>query len=166
MRPRTAAVAAAAAALWVGGAWACPNECSFKGKCNEYNQCECLSGRTGADCSRRLCPLGSAWASVPTAGSDRGHELAECSAAGVCDRSSGECKCFSNFVGESCQRLACPASSRGVECSGHGKCMSMEHYAGTNPNRKTFVYGIDGLSSSLHHQAHLYDEVPCRLVLS
>ncbi len=87
---------------------ACPNDCSFKGTCNVYNQCECFEGFTDADCSRRTCPKGPAWAAPATA-TDEGHQIVECSNAGLCDRRQGTCACFDGFVGNSCQRLACPA---------------------------------------------------------
>jgi hypothetical protein len=93
-------------------ALACPNDCSFKGMCNIYNQCECFEGFTDADCSRRLCPKGPAWA-APAVATDTAHQLIECSNAGVCNRRLGTCECFEGFVGSSCQRLACPASSDG-----------------------------------------------------
>ena len=43
----------------------------------------------------------------------------ECSDAGMCDRSSGECQCFDGYEGSACQRTSCPN-----ECSGHGVCQS------------------------------------------
>lgn len=46
-------------------------------------------------------------------------DFAECSDAGICDRSSGMCECFEGYEGAACQRTTCPNS-----CSGHGQCQS------------------------------------------
>jgi hypothetical protein len=106
---------------------ACPNDCSFKGTCNIYNQCECFAGFTDADCSRRHCPEGPSWA-APAVSVDTGHNILECSAAGMCNRRTGECECFEGFVGSSCQRLACPASggvvTKSLSSTTRGSCES------------------------------------------
>lgn len=49
-----------------------------------------------------------------------GHFYAECSNRGLCDRSTGECVCFTGYEGTACNRTACPNS-----CSGHGVCNSI-----------------------------------------
>lgn len=54
---------------------------------------------------------------------DRAHRYAECSNAGICDRTTGVCQCFNGFEGSSCQRKTCPSNTNGV-CSGHGSCIS------------------------------------------
>ncbi len=51
---------------------------------------------------------------------NKAHALAECSNAGVCDRSTGRCICASPWTGTACDQLACPN-----KCSGHGQCVSM-----------------------------------------
>jgi hypothetical protein len=43
---------------------------------------------------------------------------AECSDAGLCDRSSGTCQCFDGYDGSACQRTSCPN-----DCNGQGTCM-------------------------------------------
>lgn len=55
---------------------ACPNSCSGHGRCNAFDKCECYTqegtawGRrvmyTGADCSQRTCPVGTAFADIST----------------------------------------------------------------------------------------------------
>ncbi len=57
--------------------------------------------------------------------SQTGHEYAECSSSGVCDRSTGECQCFSHFSGAACDRRIFCAN----DCSGHGKCTNLQKSA-------------------------------------
>lgn len=70
-----------------------------------------------------VCPAGLAWSDVPV-GTDDAHQEVECSNAGICDRNTGVCACFTGFEGEACNRRGCPN-----DCSGHGKCYSMKQLA-------------------------------------
>ena len=56
-----------------------------------------------------------------------GHAYAECSNAGICDRSTGTCVCQHGFEGVACQRLTCPSfpGYAGSTCSGHGVCRTL-----------------------------------------
>jgi len=110
------------------------NHCNGHGTCYPPVQCKCFDGYgsdadvtiyRSPDCSKRVCPAGKSWADVPTAATIA-HALAECSDKGMCDRTSGKCACFPGFTGDACQRLACPTSTMGQECSGHGRCQSMK----------------------------------------
>ena len=54
------------------------------------------------------CPSDRAWVDVPTfsASGSVAHAPAECSNAGLCDRTTGRCRCFAGYEGEACQRSA------------------------------------------------------------
>ena len=59
-------------------------------------------------CARRVvlpgtCPTGPAFA-AKTTGTDSAHNSVECSNAGLCDTSTGDCKCFSGHTGIACER--------------------------------------------------------------
>lgn len=100
----------------------CPNKCSGHGVCRAHQRCTCYSTWMGADCSLRQCPYSIAWNDVAY-GDDDAHFYAECSNAGVCDRSTGECTCNDGYEGDACRRLACPDA-----CSGHGVCETTEEW--------------------------------------
>ena len=69
------------------------------------------------------CPSGVSWGSLPT-GVTSAHATTECSSKGLCNRATGQCRCFAGYNGDACQRSACPNS-----CSGHGRCMAMRDMA-------------------------------------
>jgi len=50
----------------------------------------------------------------------------------VCDRKTGECKCFEGYEGKGCRRSTCPES-----CSGHGTCEYIDELAGDYYDRRT-----------------------------
>eukprot|EP01029_Cantina_marsupialis_P027585 TRINITY_DN773057_c0_g1_i1.p1 TRINITY_DN773057_c0_g1~~TRINITY_DN773057_c0_g1_i1.p1 ORF type:complete len:338 (-),score=63.64 TRINITY_DN773057_c0_g1_i1:189-1202(-) len=112
----------------------CPNDCSGHGTCatDGTYKCSCYDGWGSTsdvavykppDCSERICPSGRAWIDLPTSATTA-HALAECSNMGKCDRSVGECSCFTGYTGDACQRTTCPD-----DCNGHGECVSMRMMA-------------------------------------
>lgn len=129
----------------------CPGviACSGHGECLNHPtyQCACSDGWTGADCSERLCPSDLAWFALPEE-HDVAHitTYAECSNAGLCDRSTGVCTCQIGFVGAACARLTCPGISdeHTDGCSGHGKCLDMNSLASlstVNGDLAGYTYG-------------------------
>merc|ERR1719502_978898 len=50
--------------------------------------------------------------------------MVECSNKGLCDRKTGECKCFDNYDGKACERTVCPGN-----CNGRGRCIKQEQLA-------------------------------------
>ena len=111
----------------------CPNDCSGHGTCDTNTKaCSCLDGFGSAsdvavykspDCSLRTCPAGPSLSDVPVAFNEA-HKLAECSNAGLCDRTTGKCLCRDLFTGKACQHIKCPK-----DCSGHGQCKTMARLA-------------------------------------
>jgi len=61
------------------------------------------------------------------------HEYRECSNKGICDRGSGDCKCFEGYHGSACQRAHCPITG-GLTCSGHGTCETIKEIAAQDTN--------------------------------
>lgn len=111
-------------ALAAGSAYAsCPNSCSGHGVCGAFDLCECYANWQGNDCSARTCAYGWAWVDTAS-GNDNAHNYAECSNKGVCDRKTGQCKCYDGYEGKACRRSSCPN-----DCSGHGTCEFIEELA-------------------------------------
>jgi len=126
MSIRTFAVAAL-----VGSAMAaCPNGCSGNGICGANDKCSCYQNWQGPDCSLRTCTYSLAWADTAD-GTNQAHYYAECSNKGVCDRKTGECKCFDGYEGKGCRRSTCPEG-----CSGHGTCEYIDELAVDFYNRR------------------------------
>lgn len=102
----------------------CPNLCNGHGRCSSPGRtCECIAGYTGADCSEKLCPFGSAWVDIAIS-EDKAHQLSECSNMGICDRSSGICSCRDGFEGAACEKQSCLDN-----CNNVGECVSMKYNA-------------------------------------
>jgi hypothetical protein len=91
-----------------GAVTACPGEiaCSGQGTCRgpPTYDCICNEGFTGGDCNERLCPKGRSWFDRPATTADTAHALVECSNAGECDRTKGDCICMAGFTGAACNR--------------------------------------------------------------
>lgn len=101
----------------------CPNNCNSNGICDIYSRCECTDDYMGADCSLRSCPKGIAWSDQAT-GVDIAHSLSVCSSRGICDTTTGHCRCMQGFTGHACERLECLNN-----CNGNGKCVTVKDYA-------------------------------------
>jgi hypothetical protein len=108
----------------------CPNACSGNGICGAQDKCSCYQNWQGADCSSRTCPSTLAWADTAD-GTNQAHYYAECGNKGICDRKSGECKCFDGYEGKGCRRSTCPEG-----CSGHGTCEYIEELASDFVDRR------------------------------
>lgn len=92
--------------------------------CDEgYGAATDLTAYRAPDCLARTCPSGLAWSDIAT-DINKAHAEAECANNGICNRETGECKCFTGFTGPSCHRMKCPNG-----CSGHGRCYSMKQLA-------------------------------------
>merc|ERR1712072_888010 len=50
--------------------------------------------------------------------------MGECSNKGICNRKTGECECFDNYDGISCERTVCPN-----DCSARGICYTEKQLA-------------------------------------
>ncbi|KAA0154894.1 hypothetical protein FNF29_02035 [Cafeteria roenbergensis] len=97
----------------------CPDFCNGHGNCDARDGglvCSCFDGWSGPSCASRKCDSSPAWISKGSSLTAHGH-VEECSGAGVCDRTTGLCKCNPGFSGMACHRLACPNG-----CSGRGTC--------------------------------------------
>ena len=126
----------------------CPGEtaCSGRGVCSKTTyKCSCFEGFQGGDCSERVCPKGNSWFEYPTADDVAHMTKTECSDMGMCDRSTGECACRTNYYGRACEYLVCGGGAANP-CTGHGKCMSMSELAlwsESNGDATTYTYGED-----------------------
>jgi hypothetical protein len=88
----------------------------------------------GGDCFDRICPYGKAWVDISKEVDD-GHNEAECSNMGMCDRLTGTCMCNKEFTGLACSRKSCP-----MGCSGHGQCHSMSYHSTQKDPGRGVVY--------------------------
>jgi len=110
-------------AILKSGHGMCPNLCNANGICNGNNLCTCFPGYTGPECNQRTCDFGSSWADKAYA-VDAGHQLAECSNAGLCNRETGVCECYKGYTGQACEKATCPNN-----CYNRGECMTMADMA-------------------------------------
>ena len=108
--------------------------CSAHGHCSDDNtgSCTCYDGYGGVACDDLLCNSTQMW--FGNVGS--GHvNTAECSGAGTCDYTSGNCvSCGGNwgqFSGPSCESLSCHNSGDddSTLCSSNGVCLSLGEMA-------------------------------------
>ncbi|GMF13756.1 unnamed protein product [Phytophthora lilii] len=120
----------------------CPGDlaCSGHGTCSgsPSYRCSCAKGWRGGDCSERVCPFGYSWFDYPTE-DNVAHQLrSECSNAGECDRSNGQCKCQAPYTGSACEL--------NIECNGNGQCLTLYDLAPitrVNGVTRGFTYGDD-----------------------
>mmetsp|Transcript_3943 Transcript_3943/g.6672 ORF Transcript_3943/g.6672 Transcript_3943/m.6672 type:complete len:1204 (-) Transcript_3943:99-3710(-) len=101
-------------------------DCFGNGRCTGATgnfKCDCDPGFYG-NCKLRSCPTGPAWFHEPIV-DGYAHDInVECSNAGVCDSSTGQCKCDDGYEGWACERSKCQN-----ECNGNGRCFSMRKLA-------------------------------------
>jgi hypothetical protein len=132
--------------------------CNGHGSCDYCNnRCICNDGFGSArdllfaqsnnfnnDCSSRTCPVGRATGTLPRMGlaGSSYHRDIECSNNGMCERSTGTCKCYPGYVGSACQKKTstCEDASGSMipivqpdgsyynpgKCSGKGLCLSIK----------------------------------------
>jgi hypothetical protein len=89
--------------------------------------------------------VGLSWSAYPSADNTAHDKRTVCSDMGLCDKSTGTCKCQPAFYGQACEYMACGG---GIEdpCHGHGRCMSMNElaeWADDNGDATDFTYGSD-----------------------
>lgn len=81
----------------------CAHKCSNHGICNNLGQCECHANYRGGDCSRKICPTGTAF-SDSASSINSAHAAQECSGRGICNEEKGQCECMQGFTGIACER--------------------------------------------------------------
>eukprot|EP00611_Tribonema_gayanum_P003992 TRINITY_DN1321_c0_g2_i1.p1 TRINITY_DN1321_c0_g2~~TRINITY_DN1321_c0_g2_i1.p1 ORF type:complete len:748 (-),score=182.93 TRINITY_DN1321_c0_g2_i1:113-2356(-) len=82
-----------------------------------------FDGTTKVITSSQMYPAGTV-EGIGAVADDAAHLYMECSNKGLCDRSSGTCKCFPAYEGHACQRASCPVVG-GKACGGHGVCKTV-----------------------------------------
>jgi hypothetical protein len=61
-----------------------------------------IDRKTDSHCSIGTCPQGPSWFTAPSITNVVHSQWAVCSNAGICDRATGECQCYSPFTGDAC----------------------------------------------------------------
>ena len=144
--------------------------CSLRGVCpgDADYVCTCSSAFGGADCSLMNCPTGKSWFDAPIGANTAHTTETPCSSRGFCDTSTGVCTCQEGFVGAACDVLDCPTSAdtvgMGLECSGHGSCMTMSElavYANDNGVPKSVTYGTQVPNDPLTWDARMIKGCVC-----
>lgn len=121
------------------------NNCNGNGYCDYCSSsCVCNNGFGSTldlnytivndfkpDCSYRSCPTGRSLANIYKFRTGVNytatmHPQIECSNNGICDRSTGQCKCNPGMEGRACEKMQCPGTPK---CSGRGTCYSMRRLA-------------------------------------
>ncbi|KAF0695040.1 Aste57867_14121 [Aphanomyces stellatus] len=74
-----------------------------------------------------VCPFGLSWFSYPLANNVAHRNMAECSNAGQCDRTTALCMCSAPYTGPACEYMTCAGVS--TQCSGHGRCLTLNELA-------------------------------------
>ncbi|KAF0692736.1 Aste57867_16194 [Aphanomyces stellatus] len=122
-RPRMSIVVVAVLSFVASAVVASPcGTCNGNGVCNPSAKlCQCVTGYRGNQCEFKICPYGYAWADQATA-TDTAHAMAECSNMGLCDPTTGVCKCQAGFEGPACEVMSCPPCV-------NGRCLTMAEAA-------------------------------------
>ena len=133
-----AAPATVASADAIGDGCKALDYCSGNGACDHCTStCSCVdrhgtfdNGQTNFNCEEIKCPMGHAWAGMPTQPGFAHGDLVPCSGTGLCKGTSGTCTCFGDWSGPACERRACPGWDADFgDCSGHGTCATMRALA-------------------------------------
>jgi hypothetical protein len=107
-------------------------DCYGKGVCTGLAgnwECQCFKGYFG-DCQARTCPTGRAWFHEPAVDEMAHDEYVECSNMGVCDRSTGQCKCREGYSGAACERRHCVGNGvSSFSCNNRGRCVPLRRLA-------------------------------------
>jgi hypothetical protein len=101
----------------------CPNDCSSHGVCQAVKRfaadvgltygawdadaefaCKCDAGYRGPSCNQVECPSGADPMGATNDGATTPKK--DCSGRGLCDYTTGICKCFTGFYGERCESLS------------------------------------------------------------
>jgi hypothetical protein len=110
--------------LLLGVVGECPNACSGRGSCSEFDICECWAGYTSSDCRDRICRFGLGWTDTPQG--DLNYDNIISGPEFVAARNGqvyryGSWEGYPNMRDSSLNELSNTAHQR-VECSGVGDC--------------------------------------------